>query len=236
MRVKPLALVVDDDPIFRKMMEVVVTQLGFVVRAAETAEEFTMLSAILSPEIYIVDLQLGTENGLGLVAGLRSGGITAPIVVVSGNSDLGMVSHALEIGANEYIVKPFDKALLASKLHQFVKTHELDEHERYLKKLDGNGAEARVNFTGRLAGVDEMGMRFVTPHLVSKGTVLKLSGGVFSEIDPGTQECLLCVTATTLDSGSGQYEIYAEFEGADVNFLQSVRRWLSEKVVEKKAA
>lgn len=236
MRVKPLALVVDDDPIFRKMMEVVVTQLGLVVRATDQAEEFGLLATILTPDIFIVDLQIGSVNGLTLVESLRRSGVTQPILVVSGNGDLATVSHALEIGANDYIVKPFDKSLLASKLHQFVKTQELDDHEKYLKKFDGNGAEARVNFSGRLAGVDEMGFRFVTPHLVSKGTVLRFSGGVLNEIEPDTNDCLLCVTATSLDSNTGEYEIYAEFEGADVNFLQSVRRWLSAKVAQKKAA
>lgn len=79
-------------------------------------------------------------------------------------------------------------------------------------------------------------MRFRSPHLVSKGTVIRIAGGLLGEIDPAKEDCLLCVTSTALEPGKAGYEIYAEFEGADLNFLQAVRRWLSERVTEKKAA
>jgi DNA-binding response OmpR family regulator len=225
-RIKPCALVLDDDPIFRKMLEVVMSRLGLTVKAVETAEEFWAAKAMLMPDIFLIDLQLGAGSGLALIEDLRiNHQITTPVIVISGNADPAVISHALEIGANEYILKPFDKAMLALKLGQFVHTDELDEQEKLLRVLDGNGQEAKVTFSASARAVDELGIKFESANLVSKGTLVRIAGAWVTELT-GKPESVLWVTSTSLCSTTGTYEIYAEFEGTDLEVLQSVRRWL----------
>lgn len=235
MRVKPLALVIDDDAFFRRTLEVVLSRLGLVVKVMEKPEEFLPTVLSTSPDLLFIDLHIGELSGLKLVEEIRANGLTTPIVVVSGEKSSETVSHALELGANEYILKPFDKGLLANKLAQFVNTEEIDDQGKMIHKVSGNGIEAKVSFSGKIIGVDELGIQFLTPHLSPKGTILRLGGDFVKELTGDDKECLACVTATALRPGTNSYEIYAEFESADLHVLQAVRRWLTNFAKQKAA-
>lgn len=229
MRVKPLVLALDDDPFFQKTIEVVLTRLGFQAKTVGTVEEFREAAATLNADLFLVDLQIGEASGLVLIQEIRGAmQSTKPIMVISGTGDPEIILHALEFGANDYIHKPVDRLVLASKLGQFFRTDELDEQAKFLEKVEGKGAEARIRFKAGITALDELGVKFQSPHLVPKGTVIKLKSPFIGSIRQKKDECLVCVTNTALNSEKGVYEVYAEFEEADLEFLQAVRRWLTE--------
>lgn len=229
MRVKPLALMVDDDPFFLKLIEAVLARLGMDGKLVATPAEF--LTAVLEekPDLMLVDLQLGAESGLPLLEKARMLS-EKPLLVVSGIEEPGVVAHALELGANDYILKPFDKVTLATKLGHFVKTAEIEVQQSLLHPVKDLGSEARLLLKGRLLGVDELGLRVLSPHLVPKGTVARFETPWLKELGlPAETGCLVCVTQTSLRPEAKLYEIFGEFEGADTQFLQAVRRWIAGK-------
>jgi CheY-like chemotaxis protein len=227
MRVKPLILAIDDDPFFQKTIEVVLTRLGFQTKTVGTIPEFRENASSLTPDMFLIDLQIGTESGLVLIEEIRrTWKLKTPIIVISGTGDPEIICHAIEFGANDYIHKPVDRLALAAKLGQFFRTDELDEQGKFLDKLDAKGVAARLKFKGEISALDELGVKFVSPHLIPKGTVIKLKAPFIEKIRQKKDECLVCVTATTLNSDTGIYEIYAEFEEADMECLQAVRGWL----------
>lgn len=229
MRVKPLVLALDDDPFFQKTIEVVLSRLGFVSKTVGSLDEFRQAAATMNADLFLIDLQIGTDSGLILIEELRKQQqLATPIIVISGTGDPEIICHAIEFGANDYIHKPVDRLVLAAKLGQFFRTEEIEDQGKFLEKLDAKGAPARVLFKGEIAAVDELGLKFVSPHLVPKGSVIKLKSDFIGQIRQKKDECLVCVTNTSLNSENDEYEIYAEFEESDMEFLQAVRRWLAE--------
>ena len=229
---KPVALVLDDDELFREMMKAVLGKLGFSVHVAATVEAFDRAYRDLNPDLHLIDLNVGEASGIEVVERIRSLHEDVPILVVSGERSLQVVSHALEIGANDYLLKPFSRTLLAAKLGQLIRTNEIEEAELLLEGDDTLADSARVFFDAEITGVDELGLSLRSRHLVSKGTMVKIGGAFVHEIG-GEPETLVSVSTTALRADGSGYDVYAEFETSSVDFLQSVRRWLARHAAAK---
>jgi FixJ family two-component response regulator len=233
MRTKPLALVLDDDELFRKMMEKVLDRLGFTVRTVANVPDFDAADITLKPDLYLIDLNIGEARGIDVVERKRKHDTEVPILVISGERDSSVIAHALELGANDYIRKPFNRTLLAAKLGQIMRTAEIEEAERLLETDTRSVYPAKILFDSQITSVDELGMGFRSPHLLPKGSVVRLAGPIITELG-GTADIMICVTATSLRA-DGAYDIHAEFETTSADFLQSVRRWLAKTLSRKPA-
>ena len=230
MRKVPVVLALDDDDFFRKMMEKVLYRLGFTVKAVGTIEKFREAEADLEPDLYLIDLNLGPQDGLQLIEELKAGPhANRPIMVVSGNGNPSVVTHALEIGASDFILKPFNRSLLAAKLGQFVRTEEIAEQEKLVEADDLGAFEAKLSVDFEVLGVDELGLTLRSPHLVPKGTVFRLAGNFLGELGV-TTDCLVCVISTSLEAETQMYEMYVEFESPEATLMHAVRTWLGKQL------
>ena len=99
-------LVVEDDAQIRKLLRNVMEDEGFAVLEAETAAQ--ALKAIEAAPISLItlDIHLGADNGLELARAIRSVS-NVPIIMVTGKDDVIDRVVGLEVGADDYIVKPF---------------------------------------------------------------------------------------------------------------------------------
>ena len=91
-----------------------------------------------------------------------------------GEKQVESLTHALELGATDYILKPLDRALLASKLARYLKTEQLEENAAKFLKLPQGSANARLLLDGEITEIDELGIRFDSKALIPKGTVFKM--------------------------------------------------------------
>jgi len=82
------------------------------------------------PDLLLLDIFLGPVNGLEIVDAIRSAGMAFPIILITGFSDIKLAVRAMRIGADDFIIKPFDKdqldvtvdrALINSALRKKVK-------------------------------------------------------------------------------------------------------------------
>lgn len=114
------ALVVDDSRAVRMILSRTLRELGYEIgEAADGKEALEVLSR--EPDCYglvLVDWNMPVMNGLELLEELRRRPQYAslPIIMVTTETDLGHMARALEAGANEYVMKPFSKEILISKL------------------------------------------------------------------------------------------------------------------------
>jgi two-component system KDP operon response regulator KdpE len=99
-------LVVDDDHRILKTLEVNLRARGFDVFLAGSGEEALELAARHHPDVVVLDLGLPAMDGLEVVRGLR-GWTTVPIVVLSGRGTEAAKVEALDLGADDYLTKPF---------------------------------------------------------------------------------------------------------------------------------
>lgn len=228
-RLKPSVLAVDDDVMFRKVLEAVLGRLGMIVKTTANEKEFMSGFNRIRPDLCLIDLQLGGQSGFDLIKKIREIDAAVSVVVISGSEEESAVAHALEAGANDFILKPLDKTLLASKLSRFINTEELIEHTAEFVSPPQGNTEVLLHLEATIEAIDELGVTCIGKSLIPKGTVLKLSSGIFQEIGLEAQEVLVSITNTWYDAKSNAYGAYAEFDGVDLEFLQRIRAWLGQK-------
>ena len=108
-------LIVDDEPHLRRFLRAGLPPHGYECIEAGTGSEALKLFAKEKPEAIILDLGLPDQDGFTIIQHIRSSGLT-PIVVLSARSDVEGKVKALELGADDYVTKPFDMAELLARL------------------------------------------------------------------------------------------------------------------------
>src|SRR6202046_325192 len=113
--IQPHILVVDDDPQIRALLEEYLTENSLRVSAAANGKQ---MSAILADEVIdlvILDLRLAGEDGMALVRTLRDQS-AIPIVMLTGVRDEADRVMGLELGADDYLTKPFSPRELLARI------------------------------------------------------------------------------------------------------------------------
>ena len=122
----PTVLVVEDDPSMRLLVLTTLELAGFRVAAAATGEEGLELAASEQPDVVLLDVMLPDLGGFEVAEQLRG----VPIVFMSARSSESDLARGREVGAIDYVAKPFDPIGLPERLRE-----DLEELER-------RGAEA----------------------------------------------------------------------------------------------
>lgn len=113
-----LILVVDDSRVVRKVARRILEDLGFEVAEAGDGAEALAWARTAMPDAILLDWNMPVMNGLEFLRRLRQepGGTDPRVIFCSVENDLDRIREALDEGASEYIMKPFDGDIVASKL------------------------------------------------------------------------------------------------------------------------
>src|SRR4051794_39987660 len=103
-------LLVEDDPVILRLLEVNFDLEGYDVVLAHDGAEGIELARSERPDIVISDIMMPKVSGLELVAALKGDAATAgiPIILLSAKAQSGDVKAGLEVGADDYVTKPFE--------------------------------------------------------------------------------------------------------------------------------
>ena len=113
------ALVIDDSRAMRTILSGILTELGFeVADAADGPAALDILGQRSDFDIALVDWNLPGLNGLEIVTEIRKNPALADtrLIMVTTETEIERVSQALQAGADEYIMKPFNREMLLDKL------------------------------------------------------------------------------------------------------------------------
>lgn len=115
------ALIVEDDAAVRNTLTKVLTSSG--IQSVPTASGQEALEKIASDtfDIVLLDINLGGMDGFEVIHALRDGGNHIPVMVVSGRTEDVDMLYSLEIGADDYITKPFNPVTLAAKVKALIR-------------------------------------------------------------------------------------------------------------------
>lgn len=109
-------LVVDDEPPIRKLLDVGLSSQGFAVQGAPNAKAAMELAVSNTPDLALLDLGLPDMSGHELLAKWRAEGVSFPIVILSSRTDEEGIVKALELGADDYVTKPFGMNELIARI------------------------------------------------------------------------------------------------------------------------
>jgi DNA-binding response OmpR family regulator len=112
---QPSILVVDDDPKLRDLLAQYLGREGFRVRTANDGNAMDLLIAESPPGLVVLDLMLPGEDGLSIARRLR-GGADIPVIILSARGDEVDRIVGLEVGADDYLAKPFSPRELLARI------------------------------------------------------------------------------------------------------------------------
>jgi two-component system KDP operon response regulator KdpE len=142
-------LVVDDEPQIRTLLKATLGRAGYAVVEAANAREAVNARSIVKPDLILLDLGLPDRDGLELVTALR-GEPRAAVIVVSARDQTEQKVAALDLGADDYVTKPFDTEELLARVRASLRHRLSSESERQVVEA---GA-VRVDLLARLVWRD----------------------------------------------------------------------------------
>jgi two-component system OmpR family response regulator len=123
-------LAVDDDPAMRRLISDYLSQHDFSVIVAETGQEMLHVLAEASIDLVLLDMRLANEDGLALIRDLRPRS-DVPIIVLTGSRrEQADRIIGLELGADDYVLKPFSPRELVARIRAVLRRTELRESLR----------------------------------------------------------------------------------------------------------
>jgi two-component system OmpR family response regulator len=114
-------LVVEDDRMLLELIRRALTEDGFAVDVASDGEQAEPLAFMNDYDAVILDLVLPGKSGLQLLQQMRREGRTAPTLILTGRRAKQDVVRALDIGADDYLTKPFDLDELKARIRALVR-------------------------------------------------------------------------------------------------------------------
>jgi two-component system chemotaxis response regulator CheY len=113
-------LVVDDSKVIRKVARRILEELNFEVEEAVDGQDALDACDRNMPDVVLLDWNMPIMNGLEYLIELRAlQGVAQPVVVFcTTENDMSHIRQAIEAGANEYIMKPFDREIIEAKFTQ----------------------------------------------------------------------------------------------------------------------
>ena len=120
-------LVVEDEPKTASFLKRGFSEAGFVTDVASDGVEALRLIQALSFDLIVLDLMLPGMNGLRVLTGLRESGFQAPVVILTARESVEDRVKGLELGADDYLVKPFAFAELLARVRTILRRPPLRE-------------------------------------------------------------------------------------------------------------
>ncbi|MDP6375972.1 MAG: response regulator [Pseudomonadales bacterium] len=156
-------LVVDDDPEIRELTKAYLESQGFVVEGVADGEAMDVYLASQPADLIILDLMLPGEHGLSIARRLKQDS-DVPIIIVSAQGEDVDRIVGLEVGADDYLGKPFNPRELLARVRAVLR--------RARKDAAGTGEDALVNF-------GDFELDLASHRLTQDGNAVPLTSGEF---------------------------------------------------------
>ncbi|MBO9473953.1 MULTISPECIES: response regulator transcription factor [unclassified Shimia] len=163
----PLVTILDDEPDIRMILADALEDAGFRTMAFSRATEFEAALKSTTPDVCLVDLGLPDKDGLTLVHRLALE-VGAAVIIISGRAQVQDRITGLELGADDYIIKPFDPTEVVARVRARLRK------ERGAAPVVANTAQFNgwTAYFDRYVLEDEAGVE--TPFSHAEGEVLRL--------------------------------------------------------------
>ncbi len=113
-------VVVDDSAVIRKVARRILEDLRFTASEAENGSEALDQCRVSMPDVVLLDWNMPVMDGIAFLVALRKerGGDAPKVIFCTTENDVEHITRAITAGANEYIMKPFDRDIIEAKFHE----------------------------------------------------------------------------------------------------------------------
>lgn len=123
----PRILIVEDEKVQRMMLLTTLKAEGFDTITAENGAEGIELARTLLPDLILSDIHMERGDGYSMLTAIRNDQATAaiPLIFITGMSDLPAMRHSMELGADDFIPKPFSQTELLNAVRTRLSKHQI---------------------------------------------------------------------------------------------------------------
>lgn len=126
----PTVFIIDDDPLIRAMIELLIRASGRALASFAAATDFLSAYVPQRAGCLICDICMPGMTGLELQAELNRAGSTLPVIFISARSDIPTAVTAMQRGAFDFLVKPFSNEELLERVEAALGRNQILRHER----------------------------------------------------------------------------------------------------------
>ena len=175
---KARILIVDDEEDIRELVDLYLAREGFDTLMCETGEEALDLANKQTPDLVVLDLMLPGIDGLEVCRCLKAKRKTEaiPILMLTAKAEDSDVVAGLELGADDYVTKPFSGKVLAARVRRILKRQAQPQEETDVLKLH----ELTIDLDRREVRVKGQSVQLTYTEFNILHTLAKRPGIVFS--------------------------------------------------------
>ena len=172
-------LVVDDDDKIRSLIKEYLSNKGYIVSTAENAEKAKIKIDIFNFNLIILDVMMPGQSGYDLTKELKTSK-NIPIILLTAKGEVENRIHGLEIGADDYIGKPFDPKELLLRVKNVIKMN-IDPNKLLSSKI----GEAELNLNKMTIKIKDKLKKINSSEKKVLMKMLSSPGKIFSRTDIG---------------------------------------------------
>ncbi|MFQ5817729.1 MAG: response regulator transcription factor [Terriglobia bacterium] len=114
-------LIVEDEEQMARVLEIRLRASGYETATVYDGEAALQAIAAKPPDLVLLDVMMPKVDGFEVVRTLRERGSTVPVILLTARSQEADVVRGLELGANDYVIKPFSPVELMSRITKWIK-------------------------------------------------------------------------------------------------------------------
>ncbi len=172
-------LVVDDKAEIRKLLKSYFTQEGFDVVTAADGQEALFIARQEKPDLVLLDLMMPEMNGYDFLRAFNRESDT-PVIILTAKLDESDKVLGLELGADDYVVKPFSPRELTARVRAVLRRVEKGQQKEVNILRYGN---IRVDFQARLVMVGDRMVELTPSEFELLATMISSPGKVFTRLE-----------------------------------------------------
>ncbi len=228
---QPLVTILDDEPEIRRILTEALEDAGFRTQSFSRAREFEASLKRVTPDVCLVDLSLPDTDGLALVhrLALEQG---AAVIIISGRVQVQDRVTGLELGADDYITKPFDPAEVVARIRARLRAPKVQAQQSDVARFNGwtayfdryvlqSDAGAETPFSH--AEGEVLRLFLESPkRLISRAQMQEMLGGAAGESFDRAMDVRISRLRTKLDEDPKNPRLIKTIYGAGYIFLGDV--------------
>jgi DNA-binding response OmpR family regulator len=172
-------LVVDDKAEIRKLLKSYFTQEGFDVVTAADGQEALFVARQEKPDLVLLDLMMPEMNGYDFLRAFNRESDT-PVIILTAKLDESDKVLGLELGADDYVVKPFSPRELTARVRAVLRRLEKQQHKDTDILRYGN---ITIDFQGRMVTIGERLVDLTPSEFELLATMMRAPGRVFTRLE-----------------------------------------------------
>jgi DNA-binding response OmpR family regulator len=174
-------LLVEDEELVGTMVRMNLESAGFQVTWIQDGQEALENIGAAAYDVILLDITLPSLDGIGVLERVRALGVSTPVMMLTARSDVPTKVQALEMGADDYLPKPFDVAEMIARVHALVRRSQSDRviPSDHLVRV----GEHEVNLETREAGTNEGALVLSEKEAAILGLLVRARGQTLSRSD-----------------------------------------------------